>query len=354
MKTRYSHKPCNGFATLSITLILITITTLLTLTVTHIQRLSLIESGNEQRYRKNYMETQSLLDGIAVYLESHYDELDWQGIDSNHQHSEISPDILDFISTTSTANIQLFRKAASSKVISLQLETKDTNDQTIKSSVAIRPHGILTDFGENTPPLVINGCLLSSLGDTQIYPDRTSDDPESILSTATTPCHATDSIDLHGGKISNIALQTTHLWDSLFTVSLDEFKTLAETEAAIIVDISQRQYLIATPEDLIAGTWQTSLGSLESPAILYIPAALNCPGVAGNVTIIGLVFYAGDCSINPLLIQGTVKGALILSSDTHLEGKTATLEHISHSGLENKLAFPITHAPQLPGTWIDY
>jgi hypothetical protein len=224
----------------------------------------------------------------------------------------------------------------------------------------LRPSGVLTDAGETAPPLLVDGCAdVSAAG--AIYPGAdTSEAGLAVATSAEVACIVGTPGALHGGTLAGEAFAEGALWEHLFSVSREEFQSLAEEQAAPGLPATERDYWWATAADLVAGEWRLDLGGPERPIVLVIPAELGCPRFTGGVRIIGLVLIEAECLGAPVWGDTHIYGTLAVAGSVDFAnlGPGSRLLHISHAPgvppAPARIEPPRLDVLTLAGSWRDF
>lgn len=255
-------------------------------------------------------------------------------------------------------NIALERRPQWRGYIRAEVSAAPAADPEVEARVSqfLLPLGVLTAAGEEAPPLVVDGCAdLSRASD--LYPldaDSTAAGP-ALSSSADAACTRIDDANLHGGTVHGNAFAPGTLWSRIMTVGRNEFRALAEAQAAAGVPPSQRDYWWATAADLTGGTWRTSLGSTRRPVVLVVPAELGCPAFGGGAQIVGLVLIEADCSGGPVWGDLRLYGSLAVRGDFAGLGPTSRLFHMSHAaGAPRRIEPPPLGVVAFAGSWKDF
>lgn len=218
----------------------------------------------------------------------------------------------------------------------------------------LRASSVLTWASETAPPLVVDGCAdVSAASD--VYPSGADNDAAgtAVASSAAVTCLNMSSTNTHGGATQGEAFEAGELWKYIMSVSREEFQTLATEQNTL--DPSQRDYWWATAADLAAGEWRLSLGRVERPIVLVIPAALGCPRFSGGAQIVGLVLVEADCTGAPVWGDVRLYGSLAVGGDFASLGPNSRLFHISQlAGGPTRIEPPTLDIIQLAGSWRDF
>lgn len=221
----------------------------------------------------------------------------------------------------------------------------------------VRPQTVLSQTGESSPPLVIDGCIPVVTGTPDIYP-RHADSPDAAMalaSSGSSGCLNLNALDLHGGDAQTEAFLPGQAWEYVFRVSKSEMKALADAEQAEHLPITQRSYWWATTTDLVGRTWTRSLGTPDNPVVLILPAHMECPRLGAGTLIYGVVFVEGGCKDTVDWGSARIYGSLIIDGNLGELSADLRLAHINvASRTHEELLLPLTGAPMVPGTWKDF
>lgn len=219
----------------------------------------------------------------------------------------------------------------------------------------VRASSVLTWAGETAPPLVVDGCADLSMA-SDVYPFGADGDNAgtAVASSAAIACLHLGSVNTHGGAARGEVFPAGELWDRLMSIGREEFQTLAAEQAAR--DPAQRDYWWATSADLSAGEWRLSLGSIERPIVLVIPAALGCPRFSGGAQLVGLILIEADCTGAPAWGDVRIYGSLAVGGDFGSLGSNSRLFHIGQfpGGGPARIEPPTLDIVQLAGSWRDF
>lgn len=225
-----------------------------------------------------------------------------------------------------------------------------------RASQYVRPTSVLTVAGETAPPLIVDGCADLS-GASDLYPadaDTTYAGAAVATSDLAACIHAGGS-SLHGGTVQGEAFAVGDLWGYLFTVDRAELESLAAEQAALELPANLRDYWWVSAGDLSAGEWRHSLGSLQRPVVLVVPAELGCPRFSGGAQIVGLVFIEADCTGAPAWGDVRIHGSLTVAGGVDALGPTSRLSHIGQlPGGPARIELPPLEVTQLAGSWKDF
>jgi Tfp pilus assembly protein PilX len=203
------------------------------------------------------------------------------------------------------------------------------------------------------PPLIVEDCIppLAVNG----TPDITSDSVAIATisgSSAGTGCIDPGHFSVTGGGVVGEPISTDPELD-LFEAM---FGGITETTLKEMAAVSDNVYYVTD-----TNPWNTSIGSLTDPAILYFDAAADCPAFNGGVVIYGLVYFEapGDPDTDPYGcdVQGT--GAAIVYGTVAVEGDLLSMNanielvKVDFSGTNGDDS-PVSVITVLPGSWRDF
>lgn len=283
------------------------------------------------------------------------------------------PDLSNIVSNQTTsgetyniANLTFQRVGAEFiKITSTARGGADGGDQNIsaKSTVYIKPGGILSSNATLPPPLVMSGCMTKSTGTPDIFP---GEDGQAIITSQpeTTPngdecldhcgkgnCH----VDIHGGTLKTSepfpdwdgdGNGTT--WEYYFDVPVETYQEYASTD----LKTDPGLYYITDSGNQSNGTY----GSIDNPSIIVFEN--GCPKFNGNTTIYGIVFFRDQnaCVSDGMNGWGnvTIYGSIGVTGGVHQLNANIEIHGVgSGTGLEVINQIPI-NASKLPGTWNDF
>ncbi len=203
------------------------------------------------------------------------------------------------------------------------------------------------------PPLIVEDCI--DPGAITGTPDITSDSVAIATisgSSAGTGCIDPGHFDVTGGGVVGEPISTDPELDLFESM----FGGITETTLKEMAAVSDNVYYVTD-----TNPWNTSIGSLTDPAILYFDAAADCPAFNGGVVIYGLVYFEapGDPDTDPYGcdVQGT--GAAIVYGTVAVEGDLLSMNanielvKVDFSGTNGDDS-PVSVITVLPGSWRDF
>jgi hypothetical protein len=343
-----------GAATLLIALVLMMSITIVTLAVARTLVVEQRMVNNDNWNTRLLLQAESGLAKGLAYLPRSLQTMSWQqAIDNNTLVDKLTADSADPGIQT---DVVFSRPADSDQYISIQVTSSRDDDSTLQTgiSLTVRPLSVLTPLAESAPPLILNGCLTSIPISFDIRPLNTDSDQagDSVWFDGDRPCSRLHLIDTHNGLIQ-AKITADDLWPLIFSVSREEFNTLA-TEQNALAD-SDRNYWLAQDSDLNSGRWNRSLGSVDRPVALYFSAAIGCPEFSDGVRLHGVVFIDSDCP-EPIADTGfEIFGTLIINGNLNTGGTKLRLNHIQLADRQRtRLQFPVLRSVPVPGTWRDF
>jgi Tfp pilus assembly protein PilX len=312
--------------------------------------------------------------------------------------------------TYNITSLNYFRPSAISDFIRVTSTSGGANDTTITATAQayIKPGSILSSTGKLPTPLVLDGCLTSTTGTPDIYPnwhDLNADNiqdanewidanangtvdtgewidtngnstvdnemgpaimtskPETVSGTfcldycgpgggcdAASPGTGNAHLDLHNGLLqNNIPLPNNSIWDYYFDVSQAQFQAAASTTLSTAGGL----YWITSTGNWSGGTY----GSAANPAIIVF--VNGCPKPSGNTTIYGILFFleVNGCVTDPMNGWGSVTIYGSIGANGGVNKMNANLEihgvGDGAGGMQTINSLPID-ASRLPGTWKDF
>lgn len=256
----------------------------------------------------------------------------------------------------------------------------DGGDQNIsaRSTVYIKPGGILSSNATLPPPLVMSGCMTQTTGTPDIVPGSNGTAIMTSQPDATTggemclnhcgpgggnnnPCQNPDAdgsfahLDINGGTLENDQAYPDWdgdgegtVWEYYFDVPVETYQQYASDT----LSTEGGMYYITDSGNQPNGTY----GSLSNPAIMVFEN--GCPKFNGNTTIYGIVFFRDQnaCVSNGMNGWGnvTIYGSIGVTGGVHQLNANIEIYGVgSGSGLEEINQIPI-NASKLPGTWNDF
>jgi hypothetical protein len=301
-----------------------------------------------------FLRAESALARGSQFLEDAAHVLNWSS-DPDHR-SEISRIVLDDVTHDVNTRLVFEKQDRSSAFVRIQAISgrNDDSDLQVRVTQFVRPLSVLSPLGEAAPPLVINGCLNPPTASLEVRPLNADQvqASDAVWLNSDVQCQPMSGIDTHQGTITARRLGED-LWSVMFSVDRDRFAAMAAEQTA--VPEHERNYRVAEHQDLIAGRWAQSVGSVERPVALYFPAALGCPGFAAGVQIHGVVFVDADCG-DPVATQAfEVHGSLMINGNLNAADAQLRLNHIQRADdHQTRLQFPVLRSVAVPGTWSDF
>jgi hypothetical protein len=352
----------SGAATLVTAMALMMATSTMVLATVHAQLLNSRANGNVQDAVKDYLLAEAGLDYAIEYLNNQFYKINWINSGNNQEFDKPPmPSVWLNKLDTQYRNLHLTLSRSSKQPEFIEITSRAShsiNSQyALEIKQTVRPLSILSPAGEQAPPLVLDGCVLSTSGNPDLYPDKQSSlqQVSAIWSSMKQPCHNLNNIDLHNGMLNSQRFKSGNIWDLLFSVSRAEFTKLVTTEISLQLNKQQRHYWQVNKSDIQNGRWTQSLGTSQQPVIIVFPASLGCPSITAGTAIYGIVFYESDCTANNHPLQGEIYGTMAINGSLGVYSEQLKLAHISQASQpEVGLKFPILKIPRLMGTWRDF
>ncbi|WP_374090485.1 PilX N-terminal domain-containing pilus assembly protein [Methylomicrobium lacus] len=301
------------------------------------------------------------------------------------------------------------RPGADSEFIHVRSTATGASDASISGATDtyIKPGSLLTKEGKLPPPLVMDGCMTSTTGTPDIYPNwhdldgdgskdanewvdangngvvdsgewtdangngKVDNELERSIMTSKPEnvggnfclnycgpgggCDPTSAgtgrshLDLHNGLLqNNTAYPHNSLWDYYFQVSQAQFKAAAS--ATLSTDPGL--YWVSSTGNWAGGTY----GSAADPVMIVFEH--GCPKPNGNTTIYGILFFleVDGCVTDPMNGWGnvTVYGSLGVNGGVKKMNANLEIHGVGDGvGMQTINSRPI-NASRLPGTWKDF
>jgi Tfp pilus assembly protein PilX len=349
-----------GVATLTVSLTLLTAITLLSIAFAHSEMMEQRITNNQLRASEAAQAAEAGLAFGRAWL-SRYRAL-WPDTGAATQSSfpdSDAPEIRGNHGDTFVIDVTFQRTALQPKYVKIRADARARSEPGLVGSIEayVRPQTVLSQTGEASPPLVIDGCIPLVTGTPDIYP-RHADSPAAAMAIANSgngDCLNLDALDLHGGDAQTDAFLPGQAWEYVFRISKSEMKALADAEQAANLPTMQRSYWWATTTDLVGRTWTRSLGSPDNPAVLIVPARMECPRLGAGTLIYGVVFVEGGCEGTVDWGSARIYGSLVIDGTLGQLSSELRLAHISVASRNHvELLLPLTGAPMVPGTWKDF
>jgi Tfp pilus assembly protein PilX len=278
---------------------------------------------------------------------------------------------------------------------------------TAKAEAYVEAIKILTPAGKKPPPVALDGCMTSTTGTPDIYPNwndldgdgvqdpnewndengngsvdtgewtdnngnnavdnemgrsMATSQPEYVAGnfcldycghgsgcdpTATETGHS--HLDLHNGVLqNNLAFPNNSIWDYYFSVSQTQFQAAASTTLSTAGGL---YWITAT------GNWPNgSYGSVTDPVIIVF--VNDCPKPSGSTTIHGILFFLerDGCVTNPMNGWGsvTVYGSVAANGGIDKMNANLAIHGVGNGGTMPAVNSALIAAPRIPGTWKDF
>jgi len=303
------------------------------------------------------------------------------------------------------------RPSATSEFIRVRSTATGDSDASISGTAEdyVKPGGLLTTAGKLPPPLVLDGCMTSTTGTPDIYPNwhdldgdgnkdanewidsngngvvdagewtdtngngkvdnelersiMTSKPEKDLLGTfcldycgpgggacdPTAPGTGHPHGDLHDGVLqNNTAYPHNSIWDYYFQVSQAQFKAAASTTLSTDPGL----YWVSDTGNWPGGTY----GSAADPVMIVFEH--GCPKPTGNTTIYGILFFleVNGCVTDPMNGWGnvTVYGSIGVNGGVNKMNANLEIHGVGDgAGMQTINSRPI-NASRLPGTWKDF
>lgn len=349
-----------GIATLTVSLTLLTAITLLSIAFAHSEMMEQRITNNQLRASEAAQAAEAGLAFGRAWLSRH--RARWRDTGTATQSSvpdSDAPEIQGNHGDTFVIDITFHRTALQPYYVKIRAVARARSEPGLVASTEayVRPQTVLSQTGESSPPLVIDGCIPVVTGTPDIYP-RHADSPDAAIAIASPGnggCLSLDALDLHGGDAQTQAFLPGQAWEYVFRISKSEMKALADAELAANLPTAQRSYWWADTTDLVGQTWTRSLGSPDNPVVLVVPAHLACPRLGAGTLIYGVVFVEGGCKGTADWGSARIYGSLVIDGALGQLSPELRLAHISVASKNHEeLLLPLIRAPMVPGTWRDF
>jgi len=343
-----------GAATLLITLVLTMSITIVTLAVARTQLVEQRISANENWHTRLLIEAESGLARGTALLNTAIGTLSWSKAPNNSaENSRIQ---LASKQTAISTELVFSRAVEFDRMISVQVIARRNDGSNILAHVSqyVRQLSVLTPLAESLPPLVMNGCLTGTPGTIDIRPQDADTERagDSIWHDASKTCSQPGLMDIHNGLLSPIDM-ADGLWPLVFSVSTEEFLSLAEEDASL--RRSDRRYWVAQAPAPGSNIWSRQLGSANYPVVLYFPAETGCPVFSPGTTIYGIVFIESSCPKPIASYNTSIIGSLVVDGNLNITDSSMQLNNIQVvDKTRMRLDFPILRSVPVPGTWKDF
>jgi Tfp pilus assembly protein PilX len=349
-----------GVATLTVSLTLLTAITLLSIAFAHSEMMEQRITNNQLRASEAAQAAEAGLAFGRAWL-SRY-RARWRDTGTATQSSipdSDAPRIQGNHGDTFVIGVTFQRTALQPYYVKIRADARARSEPGLIASTEayVRPQTVLSQTGEASPPLVIDGCIPVVTGTPDIYPRHadSADATVAIASSGNGGCLNLDALDLHGGDAQIQAFLPGQAWEYVFRISKSEMKALADAEQGANLPTTQRSYWWATTTDLVGRTWTRSLGSPDNPVVLVVPAHMDCPRLGAGTVIYGVVFVEGGCEGTADWGSARIYGALVIEGTLGQLSPKLRLAHISVASINHEeLLLPLIGAPMVPGTWKDF
>ncbi len=356
MKESYasSRRHQAGAANLLIALVLSMSVTLVTLAVAKTQLTERRISTNGQWHIRLSLESQSRWSNTIADLTENKNIKNW--ISDPDSKDSVYRQFFSSADRGMNSSVTISRSNKTGKLVGIQATSvrDDGSGLSASFSQTVRLLTVLSPVAESPPALIINGCITQASSDVHIRPVNSDTETagESIRLTGAQSCPPLPEIDLHRGSINEQSFRET-LWSTIFTVSVEEFTRMVESEQPLADE--KRRYLTVHPTDLVNGRWTQSMGSPEHPVVLYFPPNIACPEFSPGTRIYGIVFVDSSCP-DPIASVGfEIFGSFVINGDFNASGADIHLNHIQIADDNlTSLNFPVLRSVRIPGSWRDF
>ena len=342
-----------GMASLLTALVLMLSMTLVTLSAARTHTTETRMAGNEHRHYRLHLAAESAWESASQQLTDEDGQPSWTP--ERETGALVSRPTLPAADKAVDVHV-LFRKAGrDSPVVDIQAIAMlpGSGGQMVTVSQAVRLLGVLSPLAESAPPLVLNGCL-SSAAVVEIRPINgdSTNAGDALWQFGARGCPPNAKLDSHAGHAVD-RTPAEDLWQSLFSVSREDYAGLAANELAL--PAAQRRYWLAEADNGRARLWRLSVGSPQRPVVVVFPAAAGCPRFASGVRIVGMVYIDAACRQPPANASLTVTGTLAVNGALDTGHALVRLNHIQVADPgQTRLAFPVLRIVKLPGSWRDF
>ena len=252
-------------------------TSSMVLATVHAQLLNNRANGNVHEAVKDYLLVEAGHDYAIEYLNNQFYKINWINNGSN-QETDKPPMPSAWLNKLDTLHrtLQLTLSRSSQRPEFIEITSKASNSinsqYTLEIKQTVRPLSILSPEGEQAPPLVLDGCVLATSGNSDLYPDKQSfvQQVSAIWSSMKQPCHNLKNVDLHNGILNSQRFKAGNLWNLLFSVSRTEFAQLVASELSQKQNIQQRHYWLVNKSDLQNGPLDAIIGYSATTSCISI------------------------------------------------------------------------------------
>jgi hypothetical protein len=342
-----------GMASLLTALVLMLSMTLVTLSTARTHTTETRMAGNEHRHYRLHLAAGSAWESASQQLTDEGRQPVWTP--DPETGALVSRPTLPAADEAVDIHVLFSKAGRDSRVVDIQASATlpGSGRQAVKVSQAVRLLGVLSPLAESAPPLVLNGCLLSAAV-VEIRPMNgdSANAGDALWQFGAGGCPPNAKLDTHAGHVI-YRTPTEDLWQSLFSVSREEYARLAADERTL--PAAQRRYWLAGADIGRTRLWRLSVGSAQRPVVVVFPAAAGCPRFASGVRIVGVVYIDAACRQPPANASLTVTGTLAVNGALDTGHALVRLNHIQVADPgQTRLAFPVLRIVKLPGSWRDF
>ena len=149
---------------------------------------------------------------------------------------------------------------------------------------------------------------------------------------------------------------TDTLWNTLFDITKDQFRSLAAQYPSRLVNVWDGYESSGYYSSKYTGsTWNDDVGTAAQPVIIFFEKTEGCPKINGNVNVYGMIFYDDDNCATHGFGMGNVYGTVAISGNMSSHSANTDLHAFqlgNHFGGGGGGAFNFVSV--IPGTWKDF
>ncbi len=344
----------SGSVNLLIALVLSMSVTLVTLAVARTQMTEQRIAANSHWHTRLSLEAQSSWNFAAEVVSNRFDTLSWMPNEVGVSAEVKPPWQTDDSDIVTIARLQRVNDQSHWIDLEAIAMRNDGSKQQAVYRQSLRLLNVLTPFAKSPPPLILNGCQLSSTTGIEIYPKNsdTAVAGPAYWRSGKQACTESVAVDIHAGQVLDDPASEP-LWSTIFSISPDAYTVLSKDEQAL--PEQERRYWLVTPTGSGQLQWDKSLGSLEKPVTLVFPPETGCPQFSAGVQIVGVVYIATDCNEPVTSMRLEIVGTLVVNGNLDAGDANINLSHIQAvDDTFQVLDYPVLRAVKVPGSWMDF
>jgi hypothetical protein len=225
--------------------------------------------------------------------------------------------------------------------------------------------GILSSNGGNAPPVVVEGCMSGITGTPDINHPSTI---PAVSSLSCQPCGIAPCIDTGGFDAyvdgNPVAItpatanlnSTDSLWDMLFSISKDQFRSIAQQFPERFINVNDGYELNGHYKTAYNGnTWNEDTGTATAPVLMFIEQSEGCPTINGDVDIVGMIYFDDPNCATHGFGKGKIQGTIAVSGSMTKHTANTDINYFPLGGeFGGGGAGAFNFVSVIPGSWKDF